>query len=77
MLRENFDEIGREGVFARPEDLNINVEHVSPSFLVHKPSGGYRLVTAFTSIREYSETLPTITLSIEEALKTIVNRDSY
>ena len=49
-LQEKFDQLEHQGVFARPEDVNVVVEHVSASFLVYKSSGGYRLVTAFTSL---------------------------
>ena len=48
LLQEKFDDLEHQGVFARPEDVNVVIEHVSPSFLVKKASGGYRLVTAFT-----------------------------
>ena len=60
-------------VFARPEDVNVVVEHVSPSFLVQKQGGCYRLVTAFTAIRQYSKTLPTIMPSVEDTLRTIAS----
>ncbi len=33
-LQEKMDELESMGVLARPEDLDITVEHVSPSFLV-------------------------------------------
>ena len=49
------------------------MEHVSPSFLVRKPSGGYRLVTAFTSLGQYSKTLPTVMPSVEDILRTIAS----
>ena len=42
LLQELFDWLEQQGVFARPEDINVVVEHVSPSFLVKKKSGGYR-----------------------------------
>ena len=52
-LQEKFDELESQGVFARPEDVGVEVEHVSPSFLVKKSSGGVRLVTNFTSLIDY------------------------
>ena len=73
LLQDKFDELERDGVFARPEDLHVVVEHVSPSFLVKKPSGGHRLVTAFTSIGEYCKTLPTIMPTVESTLRTIAS----
>lgn len=71
LLQSKFDELEQQGVFVRPEDVDVAVEHVSPSFLVKKPSGGYRLVTAFTTIGEYSKTLPTIMPTVDETLRTI------
>ena len=70
-LQEKFDELESQGVFARPEDVDVTVEHVSPSFLVHKSSGGFRLVTAFTTLAEYTKTLPTVMPTVETMLRTI------
>ena len=70
-LQEKFDELEAEGVFARPEDFGVNVEHVSPSFLVEKSSGGHRLVTNFTSLIDYCKTLPTVMPTVESVLQTI------
>ena len=54
-LQDKFDELERLGVFGRPEDLGIVVDHVSPSFLVQKASGvGKRLVTSFASVGQYA-----------------------
>jgi hypothetical protein len=54
-----------QNVFARPEAVGVIVEHVSPSFLVRKSSGGHRLVTA---LGEYSKTLPTLMPTVENTL---------
>ena len=70
-LQEKFDELESEGVFARPEDVGVVVEHVSPSFLVAKRSGGHRLVTNFASLLDYCKTLPTVMPTVEEVLRTI------
>ncbi|KAJ8031141.1 hypothetical protein HOLleu_27776 [Holothuria leucospilota] len=35
-LQRKFDELETLGVFARPEDVGVNVEYVNPSFLVKK-----------------------------------------
>ena len=70
-LQEKFDELEAQGVFARPEDVGVIVEHVSPSFLVRKTSGGFRLVTAFTALAEYTKTLPTVMPTVETMLRTI------
>ena len=73
LLQCKFDELERQGVFAKPDEVNVVVEPVSPSFLVRKQSGGYQLVTAFTTIGQYSKTLPTIMPSVEDTLGTIAS----
>ena len=73
-LQDKFDELERQGVFVRPEDIGITVEFVSPSFLVNKTSGiGKRLVTAFTSIGEYCKTLPISMPTVDDILRTIAS----
>ena len=71
LLQDKFDELESQGVFGRPEDYGVVVEHVSPSFLVKKPSGGYRLVTAFTALSGFTKTLPTLMPTVEDMLRTI------
>ena len=73
LLQDKFDELDSQGVFVRPEDVGVVVEHVSPSFLVRKPSGGHRLVTAFTSIGQYCKTLPTSMPTVDDTLRTIAS----
>ena len=74
LLQDKFDELERQGVFVRPEDVNVIVEHVSPSFLVRKPSGdGHRLVTAFTQIGEYCKTLPITMPTVDDTLRNIAS----
>jgi hypothetical protein len=70
-LQNKFDELESQGVFARPEDVGVVVEHVSPSFLVAKPKGGHRLVTNFSSLLDYCKTLPTIMPTVDSVLRTI------
>ena len=53
-VQEKFDHLKNVGVFKGPEDLSIVAEYVNPSFLVKKPSGGNRLVTAFAEIGQYA-----------------------
>ena len=65
------NELEQQGILGRPKDAGVAVEHVSPYYLVRKPSGGYRLVTAFTTIGEYSKALPTIMPTVDETLQTI------
>ena len=44
---------------SRPQDVNVNVIHTSPSFLVKKPDGSHRLVTSFVELDKYVRTFPT------------------
>ena len=71
LLQEIFDALEREGFFVRPEDVDVVVEHVSPSFLVKKANGGYRLVTAFTALGQYCKTLPVTMTTVDSVLRII------
>ena len=59
-LQEYFDQLEARGVFARPQDMGIDVEVVSPSFLVAKapPSSGFRLVTNFGALASHVKNPP-------------------
>ena len=59
ILQEKFDDLVSQGVLSRPEELGVTVAHTSPSFLVKKPNGSYRLVTSFVELNKYVCTLPT------------------
>ena len=69
VLQDKFDELERLGVFVRPEDVGVTIEHVSPSFLVKKPSGGHRLVTAFTAVGEFCKILPSNMPTVDDTLR--------
>ena len=71
ILQSKMDELVQRGVLAKPEDLNVNVEYVSPSFLVKKPSGGHRLVTAFNQLTEYVKTQPEAMPNVDDVLRQI------
>ena len=70
-LQDKFDELERMGVFARPEDLGITVEYLNPSFLIKKPNGGFRLVTAFGEVGKYSKPQPSLMPDVDSTLRTI------
>jgi len=70
-LQAKFDELEQQGVFSRPQDIGINVEYVNPSFLVHKPNGGFRLVTAFADVGKYCKPQPSLMPNVDETLRTI------
>ena len=70
-LQQKFDELEALGVFRRPEDINITVEYLNPSFLVKKPSGGSRLVTAFADVGRYSKPQPSLMPDVDSMLRHI------
>lgn len=65
IMQSTFDNLEMEGVLARPEDLGIDVVYTSPSFLTKKPSGGYRLVTAFNNIAQFARAPPSRVVTVE------------
>ena len=71
-LQQKFDELEAQGVFKRPEDIGITVEYLNPSFLVTKPTGGHRLVTAFADVGRYSKPQPSLLPDVDTTLRTIV-----
>ena len=56
---------------ARPQDIGVNLEAMSPSFLVKKkpPSNGYRLVTSFGNLAAYVKTAPSPMASTDSVLR--------
>ena len=70
-LQSKFDELESLGVVRKPEDLDVAVEYVHPSFLVNKPNGGSRLVTDFTSVGRYCKPQPSLLPDVESTLRTI------
>ena len=70
-LQQKFDDLETLGVFKRPEDINIPVQYLNLSFLIKKPSGGYRLVTAFADVERYSKPQPSLMPDIDSTLRLI------
>ena len=70
-LQSKFDELEEAGVFRRPEDIGITVEYLNPSFLIKKPFGGHRLVTAFTEVGRYTKPQPSLMPDVDSTLRTI------
>ena len=68
LLQTKFDELEAQGIFSRPEDLNVVVEYLNPSFLVKKRNGGFRLVTAFTDVGRYSKPQPSLMPDVDSTL---------
>ena len=69
-LQNKFDELEYKGVFRRPEDLGLSVEYINPSFLVKKPSCGYRLVTAFADFGGNNKPQPSIMPDVDSISRT-------
>ena len=70
-LQDKCDELESKGVLAKPSELGISVEYVSPSFLVKKSSGAYRLVTDFNSISPFIKPLPSLMPDVNSTLHRI------
>ena len=70
-LQHKFDELEGIGVFKRPEDVGVAVEYVNPSFLVKKPTGGFRLVTAFADVGRYAKPQPSVMPDVDSTLRQI------
>ena len=70
-LQRQFDELEEIGVFQRPEDVGVNVEYLNPSFLVKKPNGGFRLVTAFADVGRYAKPQPSLLPDVDNTLRQI------
>ena len=68
LLQQKMDELGEIGVLAKPEDVNVKVEYVSPSFLVNKPDGSHRFVTAFNAVASYAKPVPSKSSSTDDVL---------
>ena len=70
-LQAKFDELEQAQVFRLPEDLGTTVEYRNPSFLVKKPFGGHRLLTAFADVARYSKPQPSLMPDVDTTLRTI------
>lgn len=68
-LQEKSDELEELGVLAKPEDVDVVVEHVNPSFLVTKPEGGERYVTSFVGIAGFAKPPPSRVTTCESVLR--------
>ena len=70
-LQEKFDHLEALGVFQLPEKADVTVEYLNPSFLVRKPNGDYRLVTAFADVGRYSKPQPSLMPNVDSILRQI------
>ena len=70
-LQSEFDRLENLGVFQRPDEVPVVAEYLNPSFLVKKPSGGHRLVTAFSEVGSYSKPQPSLLPDVDSTLRQI------
>ena len=70
-LQLKCDELEAMGVLAKPEDVGVTVEYLNPSFLVKKPSGDFRLVTAFSEVAKYAKPQPSLMPNVDNTLRQI------
>ena len=70
-LQDKFDELDQKGALARPQDIGVTVEAMSPSFLVKKkpPSNGFWLVTSFGNLASHVRTAPSPMPSTDAVLR--------
>jgi hypothetical protein len=70
IMQRKCDELEEMGVLARPEAVNVQVEYVSPSFLVDRSDGGDpRLVTAFGGVASYAKKPPSRSQNTNHVLR--------
>lgn len=75
-LQEEYQEVCDElenSVLVKPELAGITVEYLNPSFLVKKPSGKKRLVTAFAEVGQYAKPQPALMSNTNQVLQAIGN----
>jgi hypothetical protein len=70
-LQLALDDLEAKGVIATPESAGTVVEYLNPAFLVNKPNGGHRLVTAFTEVAKYSKPSPSLLPDVNQVLRQI------
>ena len=68
-LQDEADKLEDRGVLGRPEVLGVEVLFSSPSFLVIKPDGTHRFVTAFNELGQYTTVLPTSSPTSDDVLR--------
>ena len=68
ILADKMDRLESWGVLAKPENLGVTVDFVSPSMLVPKPEKGeYRVVTDFSALNVYLKRVPNTSATIAQA----------
>ena len=76
-LAQMMDELYQQGVLCKPEEIGISLEFMSPSLIVPKPGGGWRLVTDFTELNKYIRPYPSASPSISEAKRDLAQKKFF
>ena len=71
LLQEEADKLESKGVLVPPETIGVVPKHVSPSFLVKKPNGKWRFVTAFNGLAAFCRLHPSKASKINDVLQKI------
>ena len=66
LLADKMDELLEQKILVEPEEIGVGVKFTSPSMLVPKPGGGWRVVTDFTQLNNYVRKTPALSPGIEE-----------
>jgi hypothetical protein len=59
------------GVFKKPEDIDVAVEYLNPSFLKKKANGSFCLVTAFSDVGRYNKPQPSLMPDVDSTIRRI------
>ena len=71
-LQMELDRLEDLGVFAKPEQLDVTVEYINPTFLVKDPKRDkFRLVTAFSEVGKYCKPQPSLLPDVDSTLRSI------
>ena len=71
LLQQKADELEEKGVLLPPEAIGVVPLHVSPSFLVKKPNGDSRFVTAFNDLASFCRLPPSKASKINTVLQKV------
>ena len=72
-LQCEIDRLESLGVLAKPEELDVTVEYLNPSFLVRYPKkpDKFRFVTAFNEVGRYCKPQPPLMPNVDSTLRSI------
>ena len=66
LLAEKMDELEKWNILVTPDSVGVTPVYVSPSLLVPKDDGKWRVVTNFTGLNNYIRKAPALSPTIEE-----------